>query len=213
MENAEVEKYNCQPVKSAEQNRTVYPYDDASQYNLVAAAAAGDHKAFEELVTLYERMVYGVAYQLVKNAEDAFDIAQEVFLKAYVALPYFEHRCKFSSWLYRITQNASLDFIRKAGRIQKDSLSAEDAPEWTVRDCEPSPDELVERAERGHMLQQAMACLSKQHQEVILLRDMQGYSYEDIAEMLSVETGTVKSRLHRARRKLCKYLRERNFFD
>ena len=213
MANAEAEKCKYPSVSSREQDRQVLQFDDTSVHHLVAAAAAGDSEAFERLVVLYEKMVYGVACHLVKNREDACDITQEVFLKAYLALPYFECRCKFSSWLYRITQNTSLDFIRKTNRMQRETLPADEVSEWIVRDWEPSPDEALEQAEREDALQKAIGQLSEKHQEVILLRDMQGYSYEEIADMLGLETGTVKSRLHRARRRLCKYLRERNFFE
>ena len=177
-------------------------------------------QAFSELVRKYERLVYNLSYQASGNADDAFDISQEVFIKVYRSLRKFRGDCRFFTWLYRITMNTVKDYLRTQKRKKTVSLSdydEEDENSPGTRDipddtAEADPEEMTERKERRALVRQAIGQLSEDHRIIITLRDMEGYSYEEIAEMLELEIGTVKSRLNRARQAIKEYLLERNIF-
>ena len=185
---------------------------------LVKAASRGDSYAFGELVKKYERMVYNLAYQHSGNREDAFDISQEVFIKAWRALSTFRGDCSFSSWLYRITKNTYIDLSMKEARREHTSFSItdEDGEEKELdlpsTDETGSPEAVAEKNERARALRLAIASLGDDHREIIVLREFEGYSYDEIAEMTGLELGTVKSRINRARKQIKIFLEERNFF-
>lgn len=185
---------------------------------LVKQAAKGDSHAFGELVKKYEKMVYNLAYQYSGNRDDAYDISQEVFIKAWRAIPTFRGDCSFSSWLYRITKNAYLDYSMKNSKHEHQSLGVTDDEgeereiEIVSTDESASPEAMAEKNERALALHLAIASLGEEHREVIVLREFEGHSYEDISEMLSLELGTVKSRINRARKCIKNFLEERNFF-
>ncbi|MBR6603125.1 MAG: sigma-70 family RNA polymerase sigma factor [Clostridia bacterium] len=185
---------------------------------LVKQASKGDSYAFGELVKKYEKMVYNLAYQYSGNREDAYDISQEVFIKAWRAIASFRGDCSFSTWLYRITKNAYLDYSMKLSRRETVSLGVTDEDgedkeiEIVSTDETTSPEKVAEKNERAAALHLAISSLGDEHREIIVLREFEGYSYEDIAEMLSLELGTVKSRINRARKQIKNFLEERNFF-
>ena len=185
---------------------------------LVKQAARGDSYAFGELVKKYEKMVYNLAYQYSGNRDDAYDISQEVFIKAWRAISTFRGDCSFSGWLYRITKNAYLDYSMKNSKHEHQSfgVSDEDGEEKELEivstDESACPEDAAEKNERASALHLAIASLGEEHREVIVLREFEGYSYEDIANMLSLELGTVKSRINRARKNIKIFLEERNFF-
>lgn len=182
----------------------------------VERARQGDESAFEALVNLYGKKVYNTACRICKNEADAEDVAQEVFLKVYRALPNFKGESSFSTFLYRVTVNACLDFVRRSGRAAAESLVRQDADgeeyEYLPADAEQTPERQSERAELRETLRRSILRLSDEHRTVILLRDVNGLSYEEIAAVLSCSVGTVKSRINRAREKLREILKKEGTF-
>lgn len=179
-----------------------------NESELIKAAADGDESAFSVLVTTYERLVYTTVKSKVMSAEDAMDISQEVFIKIWRALPNWRGDCKFATWVYKICINASLDFLRRApefteslsGRI--DEGGEEHPLDIADESVHSSPEGKLEQSETSLAVRRAIERLPEEQRQVVMLRDIEGYSYEEIAEMLSLGIGTVKSRLNRARTKL-----------
>lgn len=173
----------------------------------VAQARGGDASAFEELVRTYEVPVYRLALRMCGGrAEDAQEVAQEAFLAAWRGLPRFRGQCRFSSWLYKLTANAAVDHLRREKR-RPAAVPLENAGE----PADPhTPQEELERRELHRAVQQALDRLTPEHREVLLLRQMQGLSYQEIGAALSLEEGTVKSRISRAKRQLRTILAEGN---
>ena len=179
-------------------------YDEDAKY--VAIARSGDMEAFEVLVKKYEGKVFNVAYHMLQNREDAADAAQEVFLRVFRSLTDFRGGSKFSTWLFRITNNVCLDFLRKRSRGDL-SLDADngkndaDAPAKEIpADCDVET--IVESAEFRGLVQKAVNDLPVRHRAMIVMRDMQGLSYTEISKLLGLPEGTVKSRINRARKNL-----------
>lgn len=170
----------------------------------------GDVNAFEPLVREYEKTVYNLALRTVGNAEDAADITQEAFIRAYNSLPSFRGDSRFSSWLYRIVSNLCLDFLRSRSRHAVVSLSREDGEgeetEAEIADESQSPELLLDRKLTREAVRQGLDALPREQRDILLLREIRGMSYEEIGEALGLEAGTVKSRLFRARKKLCEQL-------
>lgn len=180
---------------------------------LVKAAREGDTAAFEVLVTRYERKVYSLAYRYSGDPDDARDLAQEAFLKAFVALKGFRGGSSFSTWIYRITANVCLDAMRSRRRRPTVSLdrplaAGDGDMKWQVPDGSVDPGEVVERRELQAAVQRAITRLSPEHRMVLVLRDLQDLSYEEVAGVLGLNLGTVKSRLNRARLALRDHLAE-----
>lgn len=178
-------------------------------------ASDGNDSAFEYLVKKHERLVFTAVYGIVGNPDDAMDVSQEVFLKVYKSLSSFKGDSEFSTWLYRIAKNCALDFVRqkKTSPISIDT-SGEESEGFDIPDesTKSNPEKSVLSKERRQMLHKALGLLSDEHREIIILRDMNDYSYEEIAERLEIEPGTVKSRLFRAREALRKILLKENYF-
>ena len=170
----------------------------------------GEVNAFEDLVAAYEKNVYNLALRMTGNAQDAEDMAQEAFIKAYNSLSHFRGDSKFSVWLYRIVSNVCLDFLRRQNRRPASSLSQEDDDgeevQLDVPDESQSPELLLERQLTREAVQRGLQALSEEQRQILLLREIQGLSYEEIAQALDLEEGTVKSRIFRARKKLCAFL-------
>ena len=174
---------------------------------MIEKAKSGDMAAFEQLVLKYQSIIYNTAYKICSNPEDAYDITQETLLKIYKNIKYFEGKSKFTTWIYRIVTNTALDFIKKHKKANIYSLNAEmgedgDSYIDKIQDNSPTPQELVESAETQKLVQEAMDKLSPNHKAVLVLRDINGLSYEEIAQVLMCSEGTVKSRLNRARNAL-----------
>lgn len=176
----------------------------------VKRVLAGDTNAFEPLVREYEKNVYNLALRMVKNPEDAQDMTQESFIRAYNSLSSFRGESRFSVWLYRIVSNVCLDHIRAASRRPAVSLSTEndegESVELEIADESKSPQELLERKMTREAVRRGLELLPSEHRQILLLREIQGFSYDEISEILSLEHGTVKSRIFRARKKLCEFL-------
>lgn len=184
---------------------------------LVKRAKNGDERAFEELVCAYEKKIYNLAYRTCMNEQDAMDITQEVFLRIYRSIGRFKEEASFSTWVYRITSNLCIDFTRKAVKHQAASLTVRDEDgefrDLEIPDDAPSPEEQQYAKEQHREVERAIASLSPEHSQMVMLRDVNGLSYDEIAEILDISTGTVKSRLARARAKLAAFLQKGNFFE
>lgn len=179
---------------------------------LLARAKKGEIAAFESLMTAYENRIYSLALRSTGSEQDAADITQEVFLRAWKNLDSFRGDSSLSTWLYRVTSNLCVDFARKkAAEGMPSSIDDEESPAADLAD--PSritqPEAAAENSELREELQFALAQLSEEHRRVVLLRDVAGMTYTDIARTLGLEEGTVKSRLARARAGLRKILLER----
>ena len=176
---------------------------------LIKACQSGDTRAFETLVTRHRGKVYAMVQNMIKNEADAWDLSQEVFLKVWKALPKFEARAKFSTWLYRITHNVVYDWLRKrkidsAGELDDGVLSQSDiaAGSRTSPSIIARPDQALVNSELGVRINAALATLNAEHRETILLREVQGFDYKEIAKVMDCSLGTVMSRLYYARKKL-----------
>ncbi|MBP3320017.1 MAG: sigma-70 family RNA polymerase sigma factor [Ruminiclostridium sp.] len=180
---------------------------------LLQKAQEGDRKAFEALVALHSRRVYNLALGYTGRHHDAEEIAQTVFVKVWKALPQFRGASAFSTWLYRLTLNACTDHYRREKKRRGD-LSLDDPDLSPIRDAAPSPEEIVIQWEEEAILRKALAELPEQHRVILILREMDGLDYQEIAQVLEIQVGTVKSRLARARRALReKLLAEGNLLD
>lgn len=169
---------------------------------LVKLAQDGSREAFEALVAKYQSKVFGMALSFIRNREAADDAAQEVFLKAYLALPKFHLKSEFGTWLYRIAVNHVKDVLRKRGRAKEVSL--EDVREISVTD-----ENVLEKAAldqeieaRKSLVQKFVQALPDKYRIILTLRDIQGLPYDEISRVLRLSPGTVDSRLHRARKML-----------
>jgi RNA polymerase sigma-70 factor (ECF subfamily) len=169
---------------------------------LVRLAQEGSPAAFEELVAKYQPKVFSMALSFTRNREAADDLAQEIFLKAYLALPRFHGKSEFGTWLYRISVNHIKDFLRKKGRAKEVSL--DDVPEISFSDREQAEKAEQEREteSRRTLVQKFVQNLPEKYRVILTLRDIQGQPYEEISRILKLSPGTVDSRLHRARRML-----------
>ena len=172
---------------------------------VVRRVQAGDSEAFEALVEKYKRKTFRLAYGVLRDQEEALDVAQEAFVKAFRSLPKFKGDSAFYTWLFRITMNVALDRKRQRATRAK-SLGTEDVPpeEWerTAVATDVSPDDEAASAERRARIGRALESLSEQHRTIIILSDIEGLSYREIAEVLAIPMGTVMSRLHNARKRL-----------
>ena len=185
------------------------PSDDA----LVVRCQAGDTGAFDELVTRYRGRVYAMIYNMVKSEADAWDLSQEAFIKAWKALPKFEARSSFYTWLYRIAHNVTYDWMRKRkvqaeGEFDETIQQSIDPKAKTVPFKEARPDDKIQHRELRSSIEAAIAKLSPEHRAVILLKEIDGRQYNEIAEIIGVSIGTVMSRLFYARKKLQSLLKD-----
>jgi len=171
----------------------------------VERAKAGDEDAFGRLVERHSRVVFRLAYRMLGNEHDAEDAVQEAFLKAYRALPEFESRARFSSWLHRITVNCAYDVLRRRARHAEDPLEApmdEDAPRAELPAEEPLPDRMVFGQQVQKKMRVALARLSDLERTVFLLRHHEGQALREIGDALGLDTGATKHALFRAVRKV-----------
>lgn len=174
----------------------------------IQKAAGGDQEAFAALVASHEKMVYTLTVRIMGNPHDGEEAAQEAFLAAWRGLPFFKGESSFSTWLYRLASNACIDLLRKerrrGGALSLDDEAQEEpaAPAGGWGD----PAEALERGQRREAVRRCMNALSPEHRQVLSLREFAGLSYEEIAQTLDLEPGTVKSRICRARLQLKKLL-------
>ena len=166
---------------------------------LLKRALAGDVSAFEELVASNEKRIYNICYRMMKNDQDAQDMAQEALIKAWKNLRNFNLKAAFSTWLYRIAVNTCLDELRKR---KNTSQSIEELNEKGITIEDEQSGNFSESSDLRQGLSEAMDKLDPNEKIIIVLKDVQGYSYEEIGEILSCPVGTVRSRLSRSRKKL-----------
>lgn len=187
-----------------------------SESIVVHRAKKGDQDAFETLVTRYEKKVYSLAYHYAGNEQDAMDISQEAFLRVYRFLPQFNEDSQFSTWLYRVTSNVCKDYLRKRNNRAAFSLSGElDGEEYLMEapDLRYNPEDVLEQKEMRRQIREGLEQLNPDHREILVMRDVLGLTYGEIASSLELEEGTVKSRIARARERLRQNLMEKgNFF-
>ena len=166
--------------------------------DLVVAFQSGDIPAFDQLVRRWDRKIQGVIYRIVGNHDEARDLSQEAFLKAYRALGTFKQEARFSSWLYQIAINATRDRLRRRRRRTDLSLDdVEERGETALRDAAPSALDLIESSDLSRVVAAAMAALPEEQREVVILKEYQGLTFPEIAEALDVPLSTVKTRLYR----------------
>ena len=177
-------------------------------------ARNGDPDAFSYFVEHYLPRIYGVCFSFFGNRQDAEDCAQETFIKAFRSIRDYHFMSAFYTWIYRIAVNTCLDYKRKNSRALvyslDDTLETENNPvAIQIADQAPLPDDLAESAETKRLIREEIAALARPLREIIILRDLEGLSYHELAEILRISEGTVKSRLSRARNQLMIRLRKR----
>src|ERR1700739_1553404 len=180
---------------------------------LVRRAQKEDKEAFEELVRRHQNRVFAVAGGILRNREDVEHIAQQVFLKAYFSIKRFDQRAAFSTWLYKITVNECWDLLRKKKvrpLVYESELSEEQATMYLASEQknEQGPD-VRERLEVRQQLEQWLECLEERDRTMLTLKEVQGFTVEEIAEILGINGNTVKVRLFRARQKIAQLIRRR----
>ena len=181
-----------------------------SDAEIIGRVLSGDADSFEAIVKKYEKMIYSLAMSKTNNRENAQDISQECFLRAYKMLASYRTDSAFSTWIYRICQNLIFDFYRKEKKMKTVSLSFADESgeehEKELQDTGADVEEQLVRAEKIEKIRRIINSLPDDLREIIALRDLNNISYAQISEMLGIEIGTVKSRLNRAREKLKNYI-------
>ena len=185
---------------------------DNQEQNWIQAARNGDQAAFGQLVIKYQKRVYALTVRMCPTPELAEEAVQETFLSAWQGLPFFRGDSAFSTWLYRLASNACVDLLRKEGRHQGPSLDDE-AVSAEVPDTRPTPEAAAEQKELRAQIEAGLRTLSPEHREVLILREIQQLSYDEIADALSLDLGTVKSRISRGRRQLRNFLMEQGNFS
>lgn len=169
--------------------------------NLIEKSKKGDLNAFEQLVRRYENKVFTVAFRFTGNYDDACDVAQEAFLRLYQALPGFREESNLMTWFYRIIANVCRDEMRRRKRYNNFSLDGNPGGCNILQlpDQGVLPEEVVEKQEFTDMVQKCLDSLSEEHRFILIMRDIQGLSYDEMAQILNISLGTVRSRLNRAR--------------
>ncbi len=188
--------------------------EDAS---LVERCLRGDERAFEQLLKKYRNPVFSICLRMVRNHADAEDLAQDVFIRTFNVLDRYNPAYAFSSWLYRITSNLCIDFIRKNRNRPfslDEPLSSNDGemPRQIPTDL-ASPDRDMESREMMKMLDEAIAILPEHYRIIVILRHQEQLSYEEISDNLGIPLGTVKARIHRARNMIKDFFQSRGVFD
>ena len=180
---------------------------------IIRAVVDGNTNAFEDLVLEYQKQVYHIALKMTGSEEDAFDISQETFLKAYRSIATFRGEAGFGSWLYRMASNLCIDFLRRKnrrGEVQAVSLDEEEEGRRPreLPDLSYEPQSRLEKKELREKVQAGLRRLPEEQRLILVLRDVEGFSYQEIADALRIELGTVKSRIYRARAHLARLLTE-----
>jgi RNA polymerase sigma-70 factor (ECF subfamily) len=197
------------PSKSGDEPIRVEPSDR----EVVAHCQRGELQAYELLVNRYRQKVYHLAYGMLRNEQDATDIAQEAFVRAWRGIKRFKSNASFYTWIYRITTNLCIDFVRKRDRRPTTPFEETIDPDTDANVAEPpsshpSPRDEAQRTELREQIDAALAELSPDHRAVIHLREFEGLDYAEIARVMNCSIGTVMSRLHYARKHLQKLLRD-----
>lgn len=189
-----------------------------TEQELVQKAKDGDEDAFAALMTQNEKRIYSLAWRLTGSPEDAADLTQEAFLNAWRGLAKFQGDSAFSTWLYRLASNACVDFLRREKRKRSMSMTVSQDDELEGRQAQlpddgPTPEEHLQQKELRRAIAAGLETLSPEHRTVLVMREMSGLSYLEIAETLQLEEGTVKSRIARARLALRQTLQQGGNFS
>lgn len=182
----------------------------------VQAAKGGDQDAFESLVHQYEKKVFALTLRVCGNPDDAAEAAQDAFLSAWQGLPFFRGDSSFSTWLYRLSYNACVNLLRRENRHRLAAGGSLDDGELNldIPDAGNSPSESLERRELRDEIAEGLQSLTPEHREVLVLREIHQLSYDEIADTLGLDVGTVKSRISRGRKQLRNFLLQKgNFFS
>ena len=198
--------------------KTVPQSQNLKDSELIALVKGGDNLAFEILMQKYIKKIYNLAYKMTENREDTNDLVQETFLKAYSSLKSFREQSSLSTWLFRITHNLCIDYLRvrdkkKTVALYTSGVEGEEI-EICIVDTSPTPEQALDRKEKIREIKNAMSQLMPENREILVLRDVNGLSYEEISDILDISLGTVKSRINRSREKMKKILlKNGNFFS
>lgn len=180
-----------------------------TENDFIKKCKKGNREAFNRLFEIYQSQVVNIAYSMLSDREDAYDAAQEVFVRVYKNIGSFKEESSFNTWLYRIITNVCFDILRKRQKTSKvisiSNMMGEDN-DIDIPDDSPTPEENIELTERQRAVKDAISQLREEYRVVITMCDIEGMSYDDIAEMLGIPKGTVKSRINRARSSLKKIL-------
>ena len=180
--------------------------DAIEEKELIRRAKKGDEDSFETLMLSCKGMAFNIAFRYMQNADDALDATQESFLKVFRYLGKFNEQSRFDTWVYRIVVNTCNDMLRKNKSHPNASLlyrsGSPDEAVIEIADKAPGPDDLLLKKEESGFILECLGRLSGEHREVLILRDVRGFTYGEVSEMLGCSIGTVKSRISRAREKL-----------
>ncbi len=187
---------------------------EENEKTLIDKCRKGDIHAFEELISSYEKKIFNIVYRIVGDYNDAEDISQEIFIKVFRSINNFKERSSFYTWLYRIAVNECMDILKKKKKTAAYSIDTpiqteDDQIPREIKDYGESPEEKVERKELRNYIESALNSVTYEHRTMIVLRDIQGLSYEEIAEIVKCPAGTVKSRINRARKALKELLSDK----
>lgn len=167
---------------------------------LIKKAKAGSLEAFEQLILQYEKRIYNYCYRMTNNQEDAEDLAQEVFIKVYKSLHSFKGSSQFSTWIYRIAYNTCVDKFRKEKMVLVSlTQNDEEDKDMDLPSHEPLPEDQIVSREQYQALRECISTLKPEYKTAVILRDIQNYTYEEIADILNIPLGTVKSHISRGR--------------
>jgi RNA polymerase sigma-70 factor (ECF subfamily) len=185
-------------------------YAQFDDRDLAAQAARGRERAFRELLTRYERPVFSLVFRMVRDRALAEDLAQEAFIRAFNAIDSYNPSYKFSNWIFKIANNHTIDYLRKKkldtvsihGSPNAASAEEQERTRLVLESDDEQPDDFVENRELGDRIEWAIGELRPEYRTVILLRHVEGYAYDEIADTLELPLGTVKTYIHRARKEL-----------
>lgn len=202
--------------EQGQQTGTAESADEANEVlALVERARAQDLDAYNELVQRYQRKIYALVYNMTSSREDAEDLVQDVFVKAYQAISHFKGDSQFYTWVYRIAVNRTINFLKKRKRISTGKMSLDDMdgaierdPDYVDLSSRSSPVRDMAISELQQKLNAALQTLSENHRTVVVMHDIQGIPHDEIAKIVGTSTGTVRSRLFYARQQLQKELAE-----
>ncbi len=172
------------------------------EQSLVKRTLDGEQEAFGVLVNRYQRKVFNLAYSMTRNRETADDLAQDIFIKAYCALKNFKFKSEFGTWLYRIAMNHIKDYLRSGGRVRMVPFEDQVKDEGDQEDETVRMEHDQDTEHRLKIVREGIQALPEKYQIILSLRDIQGFSYKEISQILRLSAGTVDSRLHRARKML-----------